>query len=268
MQTAVRSELGRRANNEDAAFASPRLVAVADGVGGAAAGEVASNLAIDQMAGLDSRPLDGSLEEQLRSALADANAAIALAASHDSGHADMATTLTAVVLSNDGRYLFANVGDSRAYLLRARRLRRLTRDDSLVQELIDGGTLSEDQARLHPQRSIVLKVLDGVERSLPQVRAVRAQVDDRLLLCSDGVTDYLTDAEVAEMLTPCEDAATTVSRVVDAALARESRDNVTAVVADVKVDLHARDGWVTAGNSAQPTADSPSFIDSALEGRT
>jgi protein phosphatase len=229
MRPAVLSEPGPREKNEDAAFASPRLLAVADGVGGAATGEVASRLAIDKLVALDNRRLDDTLEELLRSAWVDANEAIAFVVSYDPRHQGMATTLTAVALSNEGRYLVANVGDSRAYLLRDGCLRRLTRDDSLVQELIDRGRLSEDDARHHPQRSIVLDALNG---------------DDRLLLCSDGVTDYLTDAEVAEMLRLCGDAAAAVRQVVGAALRHGSRDNVTAVVSDVQADPDAHGGWL------------------------
>lgn len=243
MQPTVLSEVGRRENNEDSAFASPRLVAVADGVGGAAAGEVASRLAIEKMIGLDKRRLVRPLEQELGDAVADANAVIAFATCYDPRHAGMGTTLTAVALSNDGAYLVANVGDSRTYLLRDARLRRLTRDDSLVQELIDRGALSENEARRHPQRSVVLETLDGVERPLPALRAVRARAGDRLLLCSDGVTDYLADAEVAELLR-INDATAAVHRLVNSALDRGSRDNITAVIADVVRGRQPRDGWL------------------------
>lgn len=245
MQPTVLSEVGRRENNEDSAFASPRLVAVADGVGGAAAGEVASRLAIEKMIGLDKRRLVRPLEQELGDAVADANAVIAFATFYDPRHAGMGTTLTAVALSNDGAYLVANVGDSRTYLLRDARLRRLTRDDSLVQELIDRGALSENEARRHPQRSVVLETLDGVERPLPALRAVRARAGDRLLLCSDGVSDYLTDDEIAaELLAPAADAA--ARQLVCRALDAGSRDNVSAVVADVIARHDAVEGWLPA----------------------
>jgi PPM family protein phosphatase len=243
MQTAVLSEVGRRENNEDAAFASPRLVAVADGVGGATAGELASSLAIQKLIGLDSRRLVQPLQREFLDAVVDANAVIAFATSYDPRYAGMGTTLTAVALSNEGAYLVANVGDSRSYLLRDKRLRRLTRDDSLVQELIDRGALSESEARQHPQRSVVLEALDGVERPLPALRTVRAQAGDRLLLCSDGVTDYLVDAEVAELLR-INDAAVAVRRLVDSALDHGSRDNITAVIADVVNGRDPGDGWL------------------------
>jgi PPM family protein phosphatase len=173
MKTAISSEVGLRENNEDAAFASPRLVAVADGVGGAAAGELASQLAIQKMVSLDKRRLVDSLERELAAAVADANDVIAFAGDYDSRHVGMGTTLTAVALHNDGEYLVANVGDSRTYLYRDGQLRRLTRDDSLVQELIDRGALTEQDARRHPQRSVVLQALDGLKR-FPLSTASRA----------------------------------------------------------------------------------------------
>ena len=243
MQSEMLSEVGMRENNEDAAFASPRLVAVADGVGGAAAGEIASRLAILKMITLDKRRLAHPLEQELSDAVTDANAAIAFATLYDPRHAGMGTTLTAVVLSNEGNYLVANVGDSRTYLLRDEQLRRLTRDHSLVQALIDRGVLTESDTRKHPQRSVVLEALDGVERPLPALQIVQARAGDRLLLCSDGVTDYLSDAEVAQLL-KTSDAALAVQQLIESALARGSRDNVTAVIADVVTSTQERDGWL------------------------
>lgn len=251
LQPAVVSELGLRGKNEDAAFASPRLVAVADGVGGAAAGELASNAAILKMAALDNRRLVGTLETEFADAVADANDLISFATYYEPRHTGMATTLTAVAMGNDGRYLVANVGDSRTYLFREGHLSQLTRDDSLVQELIDQGDLTEAEARGHPHRSVVLRTLDGGDRQPVVLRAVDAQAGDRLLLCSDGVTDYLTDKQVADFITH-EAAAEAVSRLVDAALAQGSRDNVTAVIADVVARDDPDEGWLEALPAAGP----------------
>ena len=245
MQPVMISEVGRRENNEDAVFASPRLVAVADGVGGAAAGEIASRLTIHKVMALDKRRLVRSLEEELADMVADANAVIGFAAWCQPLYAGMASTLTAVALSDDGAYVVANVGDSRTYLMRDEHLRQLTRDDSLVQELIDQGLLSEADASRHPHRSVVVEVLDGVERPLPALQSVHAREGDRLLLCSDGVTDYLTDAEVTELLR-MEDAHAAVRRLVASALDHGSRDNVTALIADVVASTDSRDGWLGA----------------------
>lgn len=243
IQPALVSEVGPRENNEDAAFVSPRLAVVADGVGGATAGEVASRLAIDKIISLDKRRLEHPLQEELTEALADANAVIHFVISYDPKLAGMGTTLTAVALSNEGEYLVANVGDSRAYLYRDGRLRRLTRDQSLVQMLIDRGALTEERARRHPQRSVVLEALDGVERALPPVQRVRACDGDRLLLCSDGVTDYVTDPEIEQELR-VRDAGLAVRRIARLALEHGGRDNVTAVVADVVERTNPQDGWL------------------------
>lgn len=234
-----------RGNNEDAAFASSRLVAVADGVGGAAAGETASNAAILKMRELDNRRLVGALEDEFADAVADANDLISFASFYEPRHTGMATTLTAVALANDGRYLVANVGDSRTYLFRAGRLSQLTRDDSLVQELIDQGDLTEGEARAHPQRSVVLKALNGGTQQPVVLRAVDALAGDRLLLCSDGITDYLTDDQLAGHL-GCADAAEAARLLVDAALAHGGRDNLTAVIADVVGREDPGAGWLDA----------------------
>ena len=245
MHTEVLSEVGRRENNEDAAFASPRLVAVADGVGGAAAGEVASRLAILKIIALDKRRLVGPLERELGETVADANAVIAFATVYDSRHAGMGTTLTTVALANDGTYLIANVGDSRTYLLRGGCLRRLTRDDSLVQELIDRGAITEHDARRHPQRSVVLRALDGADAPACAVQAISARPADRLLLCSDGLTDYLSDDAIHQLLR-ISDAKNAARRLIDAALDNGSRDNITAAVADVLPATDTRDRWLDA----------------------
>jgi protein phosphatase len=243
MRPAVLSEVGPRENNEDAAYASPRLVAVADGVGGATAGEVASGLAIRKLIALANRRIEHPLALELSAAVADANAVIEFVIDHDPRLAGMGTTLTAVALSNDGDYLVANVGDSRTYLHRDGRLRRLTRDHSLVQALIDRGQLSEEDARRHPQRSVVLEALDGVPRALPALQSVKARPGDRLLLCSDGISDYVSDRQIAQAL-ELRDADAAVQRLARLALTQGGRDNVTAIVADVVARADPRDGWL------------------------
>jgi PPM family protein phosphatase len=247
------SEVGPRENNEDAAFTSPRLAAVADGVGGAVAGELASRLAIDAMNALDTRRLEGSLEDELATAVANANAVIELACVHDPRVAGMATTLTAVALSNDGGYLVANVGDSRTYVFRDGQLRRLTRDQSLVQALIDRGAITEHDARRHPQRSVVLQALDGVPRPLPNVERHDARAGDRLLLCSDGLSDYVADEQIAEAMAE-PDAGAVARELTRRALDGGGRDNVTVVIADVVERLGPDEGWPDVVPLADSTA--------------
>jgi PPM family protein phosphatase len=233
-----------RANNEDAVFAGPRLVAVADGVGGAAAGEVASRLAIDAVAHLAGRRLDAPLDDELAGALATANETIGFVAACRPLLAGMSTTLTAVALDDDGAYVVANVGDSRTYLLRDGALRRLSRDDSLVQLLVDRGEITPGQARRHPQRSLVLEALDGdPERRPPAIATAPARTGDRLLLCSDGLSDYVDDEDIAAALREETRREACAERLVAIALAAGARDNITVVVADVEPRRDPRAGW-------------------------
>ena len=240
---AVRTDVGPvRRNNEDTAYASPRLAAVADGVGGAAAGEVASRAAIDALVHLDRCRVDEPLDRALAFAVATGNAAIGFIAGCRPRMAGMSTTLTAVALDDDG-YLVTNVGDSRTYLLRDGTLKRLTRDDSLVQRLVDSGAVTPAEARTHPQRSLVLDALDGdPERRPPAVTPIAARAGDRLLLCSDGLSDALDDERIADLLgiAAREECA---ERLVAAALAAGARDNVSVVVADVAPRRDPAAGW-------------------------
>lgn len=245
LRCAACSETGRRANNEDAVFCSPRLVAVADGVGGAAAGEVASGWAINEMVTLEKSRLTTALDVALRGAVQRANSALGFLTECRPELSGMATTLTAVALSNDGDYVIANVGDSRTYLYRAGQLTQLTRDQSLVQELIDRAAITTRQAREHPQRSVVLESLDGAQRTIGESDLHRARLGDRLLLCSDGISDYLTDDEIgAALRTPS--GATAARQLVDRALDAGSRDNVSAAVADVIPRHDGAEGWLQA----------------------
>ncbi len=245
MRCAARSETGRRANNEDTVFCSPRLVAVADGVGGATSGEVASRSAIDEMIALEKSRLTSGLELALGGAVQKANSRLEFLIECRPELSGMATTLTTVALSNDGQYVVANVGDSRTYLYRDGELRQLTRDQSLIQELIDRGAISRDEARKHPQRSVVLEALDGNRPKTAEPELHRARLGDRLLLCSDGVSDYLADDEIARALSTSsrDDAA---QALVAVALDAGSQDNLSAVVADVVLREDVGEGWLPA----------------------
>ena len=158
-----------RPHNEDAAFATPRLAAVADGVGGHAAGEVASRTVVGVLASLEKAWVDEPLDAALARAVADGNDRIAFLMECRPETAGMGTTLTAVALHED--YVVANIGDSRTYLLRDGELRRLTRDDSYLQELLDAGVVSPEDARRHPQRNLVTAALDGAPGRAPAITA-------------------------------------------------------------------------------------------------
>jgi len=241
---AVRTDVGPvRGNNEDAAFASARIAAVADGVGGAAAGEVASRAAIDALVHLDKCRLDGRLEDALATAVSEGNERIGFIAECRPHTAGMSTTLTALALGDDG-YVLANIGDSRTYLLRDGALTRLSRDDSYVQMLLDNGAIGADEARRHPQRSLVLEALDGdPERRRPAIATAPARAGDRLLLCSDGLSDYVDDEAIAAVLRTERRREACAERLLHMALAAGARDNVTVVVADVEARRDPRAGW-------------------------
>jgi PPM family protein phosphatase len=242
LQCAVRSDVGRvRTNNEDAVFASPRLAAVADGVGGAAAGEVASRAVINALIALDKRRLRGCLDDALADAVAWGNDCVGFIARCGPSMTGMSTTLTAAALGEDG-YVVANIGDSRTYLLRDGALTRLTRDDSFVALMVESGELSLAEALAHPHRALVLEALDGDPARRPTLTRVEARLGDRLLLCSDGLTDLVDEETIAgALLEPAP--ARCAERLVELALAAGGRDNVSAVVADVVARRDPAAGW-------------------------
>ncbi len=242
LQCAARSDVGRRPNNEDAVFAGPRLAAVADGVGGAAAGEVASRTAILALVHADKCRLEGSLEDALAAAIAWGNQTIGFIADCRPWLAGMSTTLTAVALGDEG-YVVANVGDSRTYLLRDGALTQLTRDDSWIQLMIETGALDAAQAREHPQRSLVLAALDGDPGTSPALRRLEARLGDRLLLCSDGLSDVVDDGAIEAVLRDLADREACAARLVELALEAGGRDNVSAIVADVVVRADPESAW-------------------------
>lgn len=234
---AALSHLGRqRPGNEDAFLAQPPLYAVADGMGGAKAGEVASGMAVaalEEM--LAQAPADDeTAAAQLAAAAAEANARIYAAASKDSARSGMGTTLTALLLRGD-HALLAHVGDSRAYLLRGDELTQITHDHSLVAEMVREGRLAPDEARLHPYRSVLSRAL-GTE---PDVQVDQFRVDlqagDVLLLCSDGLSGPVSLDKLRKGLA-AGDPEKAARRLVDEALRHGGPDNITAVVLQLSLD--------------------------------
>ncbi len=220
-----------RGNNEDAGFASHYVQVVADGVGGAAAGEVASATTTYVVSALAAAHPATDAATLLRRAVAEAHHQLQAGVRHDPSHAGMATTLVAA-LARHGRVTLAHIGDSRAYLLHGGRLTRLTKDHTFVQTLIDAGRLTPAEARRHPYRSVVLKSLNAQEEPHPDVFDVPVSPGDRLLLCSDGLTDFVDERVVAGLL-PHRHPDDAAQALVDAALAAGGRDNVTCVVSDI-----------------------------------
>ena len=241
LECTARTDVGRRPNNEDAVFASPRLAAVADGVGGAAAGEVASRALINALVHVDKCRLQGCVEDALVEGIARGNETIGFIAACRPAMAGMSTTVTAVALGDEG-CVVANVGDSRTYLLRDGALTQLTRDDSWVQLMLDAGELTPDEARDHPRRSLVLAALDGESDHDPTLTRFDARPGDRLLLCSDGLSDVVDDATIAATLR-IPGRADCAARLIALALDAGGRDNISAVVADVAPRRDAKGAW-------------------------
>jgi serine/threonine protein phosphatase PrpC len=245
LRYAVRSDRGLvRDNNEDSVYAGPRLLAIADGMGGHAGGEVASQLVIGVIERLDEdRPLDDLLNA-MREAVDDANVAVAESVAREPQLDGMGTTLTALRFVGS-RVGVVHVGDSRAYLLRDEVLTQITHDDTYVQSLVDAGQITAEEATTHPRKSVILRAMTGtiVEPDL-SIREVRA--GDRYLLCTDGLTDVVSAPTLRETLsdgTPQECA----DQLVDLALRGGGPDNVTCIVAEVGDDGYFDDLPVVAG---------------------
>jgi len=219
-----------RANNEDSVYAGPRLLALADGMGGHASGEVASNVVISTFAHLDEdRPID-DLISTLRDTTAAANNNLRAMIEQDPNLDGMGTTLTALLFAGS-RVGLVHVGDSRAYLVRGGTLSQITHDDTFVQALVDEGRLTMEEASSHPQRSLILHALNGAEVE-PDLSIREARVGDRYLVCSDGLSDVVSPDTLLEAL-QLPDPHQSADRLVELALRAGGPDNVTCIVADV-----------------------------------
>lgn len=244
---AGKSDVGLvRSGNEDAYLISPPLFAVADGLGGHSAGEIASQVAVETL----ERTAPGRVDAKaLARAVRQANAAVIAAAETGRERTGMGTTLTAAMLDGT-RIVVAHVGDSRAYLLHLGGLQRITEDHSLVADMVRHGQLTEEESRYHPNRSVITRALGSDPNLVVDTFEVDAAPGDLLLLCSDGLTSMLTDAEIGQLLV----AAPTPASAVDALVARANdaggQDNVTAVV--VRIDAEPGRGTRAASRGAAP----------------
>lgn len=238
LRTAAATHVGLvRTNNEDSWHAGDRLLVVADGIGGMPAGELASEIVVRTLAPLDAREADGpeSAEDVLRdlyAALERANDEVDEESHADPAHEGMGTTTTALRLSGD-RLALVHIGDSRAYRLRDGALEQLTRDDTYVQALVDEGVMSRWEARHHPQRSIVTKVVTGRRPLDPTAVILGTHPTDRYLLCSDGLSDYVSDDAIHEALKTHSDLQRCADRLVELTLKAGAPDNVTVVLAEL-----------------------------------
>jgi protein phosphatase len=237
LRYAVRSDVGlARDNNEDSVYAGPRLLAIADGMGGHAAGEVASKIVIGTLETLDDDQPIGDLMGALHDTVVDANHRIAEAVKDRTELEGMGTTLTALRFRGSQVGL-VHVGDSRAYLLRKNHLSQITHDDTYVQHLVDSGKLTPEEAKDHPRKSVILRALLGVDLE-PDVSIREARAGDRYLLCSDGLSDVVSTDTIADTLR-LPDPQEAADKLVELALRGGGPDNITVIVADV---INARIG--------------------------
>jgi len=232
-----------RSGNEDSAMTGSSLLAVADGMGGHAGGEVASKIAIATLASmvpvLTAPDIDtDSIEDLLLNSLHTIDGEIAHVASDEIELRGMGTTLTALLI-RDGRAALLHVGDSRCYRLRGNTFEQLTHDHTVLQELLDSGTISMSEAHDHPQRSMLTQVLMGEGSVAPVLMVYEVNSKDRFLLCSDGLSSVLTEKEIKSLLKKSNrDEA--VEALVEATYVNGAPDNVTVVVADVvEEQLHS-----------------------------
>jgi len=247
IELARHTDTGRvRDHNEDRAYAHDELVAVADGMGGAAAGEVAAQLAIRAIRQL-SAPID---KNRLRNALEDANAAIRRTAASDPSKAGMGTTMTAVAIDG-GIAQIVHVGDSRAYLWRDHHLRQITDDHSVVGEMVRRGTLSADEALQHPHRNVITRALGAEPEVQVDATTQDLQPGDVILLCSDGLYTEVHDAEIAAILAGASSLEGAAHTLVDRANAAGGADNVTVVLARIGYGPQVRSSHHDSGDSTQ-----------------
>jgi protein phosphatase len=226
-----------RQQNEDSYLAEENLYVVADGMGGHNAGEVASALAVTTLKAGARTGIDSV--ERFRELVQQANTAIYTASLDDSTQSGMGTTLTAlsIVAGEEPRVLVANVGDARTYLWRNGALTRLSVDHSYVQELVNEGIITPEEARVHPRRNIVTRAL-GIDRSVVvDVFSHVVRTGDRIVLCSDGLVDEVSDADIAIVLGQHSDPQDTSEALVMVANTAGGRDNTTVIVIDVLDDI-------------------------------
>ena len=243
MYSTTVSDVGTvRSNNQDSSFAGEHLVAVCDGMGGHAGGDTASTIAIRSLAHIETDSAGGDVAKAaaiIEASTLAAHDAIVGKAKRERKLAGMGTTVTAITLVSD-YWVIAHIGDSRAYLLRDGKLMRLTTDHSYVQHLIDTKRINEVEARNHPQRNVVMRVLGDFDIDAhPDISIRRAEAGDRLLLCSDGLCGVLEDSTIEETLSHFTDPEECAQTLVSMALKAGSTDNVSAVIADSTIALDA-----------------------------
>lgn len=231
-----------RSNNQDSSFAGQSLIAMCDGMGGHAGGDTASTIAIRSLAHIEYDDQGGDVQrlaQMMETSVIAAHDAIVGKAKREHRLAGMGTTVTAVALAG-GYWVLAHIGDSRAYLLRDGHLLRMTQDHSYVQHLINTGRISPAEAKSHPQRNVVMRVLGDFDIDpRPDISVRKAQVGDRWMLCSDGLCGVLEDSTISQALSSISDQGECAQQLVTMALKGGSTDNVTVVIGDATLSSDA-----------------------------
>ncbi|MQA77748.1 MAG: Stp1/IreP family PP2C-type Ser/Thr phosphatase [Streptosporangiales bacterium] len=248
--------------NEDSAYAGPHLVAVADGMGGHAHGEVASATAIATLARLDAEVPGSDLAGALRATIDEANSVVRSMVDADTSLEGMGTTVTALLYSNN-RVSLGHIGDSRAYLLRDGAFRQVTKDHTLVQSMVDEGRITEEQAAVHPQRSLLLRALGTGNAIESDVNIHEARLGDRWLLCSDGLTSVVTEETIATEVARTDEIEIVAHRLIDLANRGGGPDNITCVIADVVDNATGPDHPVIVGAASEANGEPRRGSDSA-----
>jgi len=250
-RAAGRSDVGLvRNNNEDSGFIGKHFLLVADGMGGHAAGELASSTTVAIVAQVDnSKDKLEDLESKLIEIPKVITKELKNAINKDSSRAGMGTTLTAAVVQ-ENQLKISHVGDSRAYLVRNKNISRITKDQTYIQSLIDNNEITESEAKNHPQRSLLLQAIDGITESIPVITSTEIRENDKIVLCSDGLTNVVTDEEILEIVNQF-DYVGAVSALIEKALENGGPDNITVIVADLQKEKY-ENKIIVLGAAAEP----------------
>jgi protein phosphatase len=257
LRYAARSDRGLiRDGNQDSVYAGPRLLAVADGMGGMAAGDVASNIVIGAMAPLDEDVPGDALVDALRGAVDSANQQLRDTVDANPHLEGMGTTLTAMLFTGS-KIGLVHIGDSRAYLLRDNEFAQITKDDTYVQMLVDEGRISAEEASSHPQRSLLTRAMDGRDVE-PEYSVREVKAGDRYLICSDGLSGVVSFDTIGETVREYADPSQCVDRLIALALRGGGPDNITVIIADAHDEYIVEDAPVVGGAAARDRGMSPS----------
>jgi len=250
-RAAGRSDVGLvRNNNEDSGFIGKHFLLVADGMGGHAAGELASSTTVAIVAQVDNNKEKlEDLEYKLIEIPKVITKELKNAINKDSSRAGMGTTLTVAVIQ-ENQLKVSHVGDSRAYLVRNNQISRITKDQTYIQSLIDNNEITESEAKNHPQKSLLLQAIDGITESMPVITSTEILENDKIILCSDGLTNVVTDEEILEIVNQF-DYVGAVSALIEKALENGGPDNITVIVADLQKEKY-ENKIIVLGAAAEP----------------